>query len=308
MSKPLDRLTLLQTFSRIAESGSLSAAGRDLNLSQPTVSRQLAELEDRLKTQLIRRTTHSLALTDAGRELLLDAKDLLEGWTALEDHFLNAQADITGRLKIVAPVALGQSHLARIAVAFQTTYPNVTLNWELEDGDIRFAEVGCDCWIKVGPVPDDTLIVHTIGTAERLVTLSPKLLRDNATLKTPKDIEALPFVGLTPFEGGRISLQRKTGRSISIKPKLRMETNNIFALKEAALAGLGACVLPRWFIEAELNKGRLTDPLSQWRAPTLPIQVAYLPGRHQPKRLRAFLDVITTEIPSIPGIAQNIAT
>lgn len=307
MSKPLDRLTLLETFTRIAERGSLSAAARDLGLSQPSVSRQLAELEDRLKTQLIRRTTHSLALTVAGQDLLLEAKALLEGWDSLEDSFLKAESEVSGPLKVVAPVALGQSYLAQIAVKFQRIYPHVTLNWVLDDSDIRFAEVGCDCWIKIGPVPDETLIVRSIGSAERMVTLSPKLLKDLKPPKAPKDMENFPFVGMTPFEGDRIPLKRNKGGPTFIRPNLRMETNNIFAAKQAALAGLGACVLPRWFAEEELSKGRLVDPLPQWRAPTLPIHMAYLPGRHQPKRLRAFLDMIASEVPAIPGIDATAA-
>jgi len=306
MSKPLDRLTLLETFTRIAERGSLSGAARDLGLSQPSVSRQLAELEDRLKTQLIRRTTHSLALTQAGETLLRDSKTLIDGWRALEDNFLKAESEVSGPLKVVAPVALGQSHLAEIAVRFQRAYPKVTLNWILDDSDIRFAELGCDCWIKVGPVPDDTLIVRAIGNAERLVTCSPKLTKDKAPPASPKDLDGLPFVGLTPFEGGRIPLQRKGSRAIALEPALRLQTNNIFALKQAALAGLGACVLPRWFIDSELKKGRLIDPLPQWRAPTLPIHMAYLPSRHQPKRLRAFLDMIAADVSKIAGIADSL--
>jgi len=305
MSKPLDRLTLLETFARIAERGSLSAAARDLGLSQPSVSRQLAELEERLKTQLIRRTTHSLALTQAGDTLLLESKALIDGWNALEDSFLTAESEVTGPLKVVAPVALGQSYLAQLAVKFQRAYPKVTLNWILDDSDIRFAELGCDCWIKVGPVPDDTLIVREIGAAERLVTVSPKLLKDKKPPVSPKDLNTFPFVGLTPFEGGRIPLQRKGSRAIWLEPTLRLQTNNIFALKQAALAGLGASVLPRWFVEDDIRKGRLLDPLPQWRAPTLPIHMAYLPSRHQPIRLRAFLDMIASEIPDIPGIGET---
>ena len=301
MSKSLDRLALLETFTRIAETGSLSAAARDLGLSQPSVSRQLAELEDRLKAQLIRRTTHSLALTEAGLDLLAEARPLLDGWTALEDRHLSADQDVTGKLKVVAPIALGQSHLAQLALRFQKNHPNITLNWTLTDDPIRFAEVGCDCWIKVGPVPDDTLVVRPLGHAERSIVLAPKLLKYTLKPKTPQDLKALPFLALTPFEGGRLSLQSKTGKRVSIRPDILMETNNIIALKEAALMGLGACVLPRWFVDQDLRKGRLTDPLPQWRAPTLPVHVAYQPGRHHPRRLRAFLDSLQSGVPAMPG-------
>ena len=144
MSKSLDRLTLLETFVRIADTGSLSAAARDLGLSQPSVSRQLADLEKRLKTQLIRRNTHGLSLTETGLELLSDARQLTRAWDAVEERYLGAEEIIKGKLKVVAPVALGQSHLARFASEFQLAYPSVNLSWQLEDAAIRFTEVGCE--------------------------------------------------------------------------------------------------------------------------------------------------------------------
>ncbi|MEM9803673.1 MAG: LysR family transcriptional regulator, partial [Cyanobacteria bacterium P01_D01_bin.56] len=150
MSKSLDRLTLLSTFVRIADAGSISAAARDLELSQPSASRQLAELESRFKAQLMRRTTHSLTLTEAGKDLLTDARRLLDDWEALEEKHLDAQKTPQGQLKVIAPIALGQLYLLDMAIQFQQQYPLISLSWHLEDRPIRFAEVGCDCWIKIG--------------------------------------------------------------------------------------------------------------------------------------------------------------
>ncbi len=301
MSKPLDRLTLLSTFVRIADTGSISAAARDLNLSQPTASRQLAELESRLKTQLVRRTTHTLSLTTAGTALLGDATALLDGWEALQERHLADECLLSGVLKVVAPIALGQRLLAHIAWRFLRDHPRVTLDWILDDDPIRFAEVGCDCWIRVGPVPDDALIVRTLGTVERLLVAAPAAIR--TPLNRPRDAERTDLIALAPFEGTRIELRATDdGRRVSIAPALRMSTNNIVALKEATLAGLGMAVMPRWFVDAELEDGSLVDLLPAWRAPTLRIQVAYLPGRHQPRRLRAFLGALEAAVPEISGV------
>ncbi len=301
MSKPLDRLTLLSTFVRIADTGSISAAARDLNLSQPTASRQLAELESRLKTQLVRRTTHSLSLTTAGTALLGDARALLDGWEALQERHLADEGVLSGALKVVAPIGLGQRLLAHIAWRFLRDHPHVTLDWILDDDPIRFAEVGCDCWIRVGPVPDDTLIVRTLAIVERLLVAAPAAIGTQVT--RPRDAERMDLIALTPFEGTRIELRATDdGRRVSIAPALRMSTNNIVALKEATLAGLGMAVMPRWFVDAELEDGSLVDLLPAWRAPTLRIQVAYLPGRHQPRRLRAFLDALGAAVPEISGV------
>ena len=123
MSKSIGRLTLLETFVRIAEAGSISAAARNLGLSQPSVSRQLSELELRFKSQLMRRTTHDLSLTAAGAELLADARQLLDEWEALEEKHLDAEDTMRGKLKVVAPVALGQLHLLEAALRFQQQTP-----------------------------------------------------------------------------------------------------------------------------------------------------------------------------------------
>ncbi|MEM7283049.1 MAG: LysR family transcriptional regulator, partial [Pseudomonadota bacterium] len=209
MAKTVDRISLLETFVRIADTGSLSAAARDLGLSQPSVSRQLQELETRFKTQLIRRTTHSLALTDAGADLLADARTMIDGWESLEEKHLEVDGGTNGKLKIVAPIALGQLHLATVAWRFQREHPGVSITWQLEDDPIRFSEVGCDCWIKVGAVPDETLIVRRLGSVQRLLVASEKFVKKYGQPKTPKVAERLPLVALAPFEGGQIPLTYK---------------------------------------------------------------------------------------------------
>ncbi|MEM8660425.1 MAG: LysR family transcriptional regulator [Pseudomonadota bacterium] len=301
MSRSLDRLALLETFVRIADAGSISAAARDLGLSQPSVSRQLADLESRLKTQLMRRSTHSLAVTDAGAELLADAREILDGWEALTEKHLSAQTEIRGKLKVVAPVALGQELLMHVACEFQEEHPRVDLTWELEDHPIRFAETGCDCWIKVGPVPDDTLVVRRVGRVERLLVASRQFVKKHRKVDTPKQAEQLPLVALDPYEGGRVPLFQGR-RSTAISPSVRMQTNNIFALREAVRSGIGMAILPTWFIADELKKGTLVDMLPGWNAPSLDIHIAYLPGRHPPLRLRAFLSLVERSIPQLAGI------
>ena len=306
MSKSLDRLTLLQTFIRIADAGSISAAARDLGLSQPSVSRQLAELESRFQAQLMRRTTHTLSLTEAGKELLADARRLLDDWEALEEKHLNLEATLRGNLKIVAPVALGQRQLADIAFQFQQQHPQLSLTWILQDSDIRFAEVGCDCWIKIGPISDESLVVEPLGQVERMLVAAPKFVEKYGLPKMPamaqpaKGIaQKLPYVALSPFEGAQIPLHNADKKTVTITPSVHMNTNNIFALHRATLAGLGMSIMPKWFIQQDLKTGQLFDLLPDWRAPSLTVHVASLPGRHRPYRLRSFLELLRTSLPAL---------
>ena len=301
MSKAFDRIGLLQTFVRIAEAGSISAAGRDLGISQPAASRQLAELENRLSTQLFRRSTHSLALTDAGAELLVEARQLIEGWELMAERHRRSDAELRGGLKVVAPVALGQQHLARIAFEFQHAHPGVDITWLLEDEPVRFSEVGCDCWVKVGPVPDERLVVRKLGAVSRLLVASSAFVAEYGQPGSPQKAALLPLVALAPYEGGRIPLARG-GTRRDIEPPVRMQTNNIFALKQAVSQGLGMAVLPAWFVAGELADGALVDLLPDWRAPSLDINLAYAAGRYQSQRLRRFVEWLQAEVPSIEGV------
>ena len=299
MSRSPDRLTLLATFARIADAGSISAAARDLGVTQPTASRQLAELETRLGATLIRRTTHEMALTEAGEALLVDSRALLSGWEALEERYAREAHGLSGRLRVVAPVALGQTLLSGVACGFQAEHPDVVLDWELEDRAIRFAAVGCDCWIRIGEVPDDTLVVRELAAVERIVVCSPDHLERAGAPQAPGALERCALLALAPFEGAAIPLSSPDREPTTIRPAVRLSTNNIVALREAALAGLGIAVLPRWFIRDELRAGTLVDALPRWTAPTLTVNVAYARARHQPRRLRAFVERLVACVPSL---------
>ncbi len=303
MSKSLDRLSLLETFARISDRGSISAAARDLGLSQASASRQLRELEDRMGAQLIRRTTHSLALTPAGQAALTDARTLLADWDAFEERHAAKGEVVRGPLKVVAPVALGQTHLVDMAARFLIEHPKVTLEWELEDDPIRFAERGCDCWIKIGPVPDDTLIVRTLGQVERIIVAAPNLLR--SSLKDPQELAAISFIALAPFEGGNLTLTNNQGVAVPVSLRPRMTTNNIMSILRAVRLGAGVAIMPTWFVADDLNDGRLIDVLQDWRASDLSINAAFLPARNQPKRLEAFLRFLGTDVRAMPGITSH---
>ncbi len=208
----------------------------------------------------------------------------------------NAQITEKVRAEAIAPIALGQLHLLETVLEFQRQHPSIALDWHLQDDNIRFAEVGCDCWIKIGSVPDGALTVEPLGQVEHLVVAAPKLLQHHFQPQTPAALEKLPFISLIPFEGGRIPLSQAEERPIVISPSARMTTNSITALRKATLAGLGAAVMPRWFIEEDLQAQQLIDLLPQWRAPRLTINVATLPGRHRPRRLTKFLEALRTGV------------
>lgn len=290
MTRALDRLTLLETFVRIAERGSISAAARDLGLSQASASRQLADLEERLGTQLIIRSTHHLSLTKAGERCLGDARLLLAEWEGFAEGFAGDADRMAGPLKIVAPAALGQTVALDCAIAFQAAHPDVVLDWILDDAPIRFSEVGCDLWLRVGTVPDETLIVQPLAKVERIVVAAPGLA--DAVKGDIDALAALPCAALHPFEGGRLPLTGPSGEAAKLDARVTFSSNNIATTKRVALAGGGYAVLPRWLVARELASGALIEPLPGWRAQPLTINAAFAPARRQTRRLRLFIEAM----------------
>ena len=304
MSESLDRLALLQSFTRIVERGSISAAARDLGLSQASVSRHLAELERRLGTQLVHRTTHSLSLTRAGEDCLARSRDLLSGWDALVEQYGDDVQSLRGPLKVVAPVALGQRHLTDTVLAMLRDHAGLSITWLLRDDTIRFAEIGCDLWIRVGPVPDESLVVRPLGRVERLVVVTPGLA-SRRRLRMPGDLADLPCAALTPFDAGRIPLSTTKGDRTTVAATVAFATDTIGAALAAALQGVGSAGLPRWLVAEELQAGRLVDLLPGWRAPSLTINAAYRPARPQPRRLALLIDRMADAVAGIPGILPS---
>lgn len=301
MAKSLDRLTLLSTFVRIAERGSISAAARDLGMAQASASRQLAELEQRLGVQLIQRTTHHLALTEAGRGALAEARALIIGWDALEEQYREDEVELSGGLKIVAPVALGQIYLVEAGLEFQRSNPLVSFTWLLDDSPIKFAEIGCDLWIKIGRPSDETLVLKELANVERLVVAAPSLLGSKKNV-SPGDLAEVPCAALGPFEAGAIPLTHVAGDTLQLNARVSVATNNIFCAHKAALMGIGFAVMPRWFVDGDLADGSLVDVLPDWRAPSLTITASYLPARRQTRRLRAVLKHLHHTVCAIPGL------
>lgn len=294
MSKSLDRLSLLTTFVRIAERGSISAAARDLGLSQASASRHLNELEARLNTVLIERTTHNLSLTEAGEAALEDARDLLNGWSALAERF-DDSSDLSGTLRVVAPIALGQKHLINATVDWQRAFPSLQINWQLDDSELNLAETGADIWIRIGRPRDDRLVVRDLAQVERLVVAHSSVAKPGE-ISDPKSLEGLPAVSLSPFEGQKLPLTHQTGVTVTIQANSRLVTNNIFAALNAVKKGSGFAIMPRWLVADELSDGTLIDVFRDWRAPTLTITACYLPSRRKSRALNAFLDMAQSEL------------
>jgi molybdate transport repressor ModE-like protein len=292
--KTADRFEFMRLFVRIAETGSLSAAAQSLGVSQPTASRQLKQLEQILGVQLVRRSTHDLGLTDAGKRFFEDARALLADWEASIDTLRNAREELTGLIRVAVPVALGQTILATIASRFLVRHPGVTIDWRLIDQPGDLVAGGYDLWIRAGPVRQLGLIVRHLWQIERTIVATPSF----RLVINPKALERQRAVRLFTFVSDEVPLTGPRRRTVTLRVKPAFDTDNIYAAIEAVREGVGYGILPYWLIQPDLDSGRLIEICPGWHPPLLMLSVAYPPSRYRPVRISAFVDYLRAELPN----------
>lgn len=288
-----DRIELLQTFVRIVESGSLSAAAQRLDTTQPTVSRRLQALERHFGVRLLQRSTHAATLTPDGERCLAMARSLIDEWEAMQESLRGSRSAASGTLKVLVPHALGQGSLIEPLAHYLRAHPDVNVEWLLSDRRPDFVAEGFDCAIQVGEINDPNLVVVPLFSLPRIVIAAPSLLGRRRPPQTPDGLHALPWLALQTFYRERVVLHPVQGgapHAFDIRP--RLGTDSLYALRSAALAGLGAAVVSAWLVVEELRAGRLVHLCPQWVASPLPVHLVYPYARFQPARLKRFLEAI----------------
>lgn len=298
-----DRLGLMETFVRIVEAGSLSAAAERLDVTQPTVSRRLQALERELGLPLIKRTTHAMVLSDDGERCYERAKEMLAAWDTFEAEVRGTGAGPKGRLRVVAPHAFGQERLMGPVVAYLRENPNVEVDWLLRDNVQDYLTTGIDCGIQVGEVADPSVVAIRVAEVPRVAVCSPGLLAAHpGPADHARDIARLPWLAMTTYYRTSITLIHKvSGESQEIAIRPRLSTDNLYALRTGAVQGLGACVGSAWLFEADLASGALVRLAPEWAAASLPVHLVYPYAPRYPERLRRFVEVMRDAIPASIG-------
>ncbi len=287
-----DRFELMRLFVRIAEARSLSAAGRLLGLSQPSTSRQLKQLETMLGVQLVQRSSSEFLLTDAGKQFLSAASNILADWDLATEAVRLRRDEIRGPIRVAAPVAAGQTVLARIAARFLLKYPAVSIDWRLIDEPGDLAAGGYDLWIRAGPIQNQSLIVRDLWRAERTIVAHPAHPR----VQNPAELATCSAVQLVTYVSREVPLQTADGQSVMLSVTPSFVTDNIFAALVAVKEGVGYGILPYWAIQNDLDSGAIVELCPAWRPPTVILSVAYPQARYRPSRVEVFLDYLRSEL------------
>ena len=308
-------LALLRSFVSISESGSISAAARNMGLTQPTLSRQLAQIEAECGTALLRRDTHRMHLTDMGAKVLADARAMLNMAEECERRLRVDQTALMGHIRFFSTIDFGQSVVSKFLARFMLQNPAITVDLVYSNRPLRMLEEGCDAGVVAGSVADETVIARPLGMIRRYPVVAPAFLEGRQLPEAPADIAAWPWLtlGTEVFGGARnITLFNESGeeQTLHVNPVLTAE--GVTALREAALLGLGVSPLPGWLVSEDLSAGRLVRLLPQWRARELPAHVVYPVQKGLPLRVRALVDYMTEQVKELlarpcvcPGAGNN---
>jgi DNA-binding transcriptional LysR family regulator len=287
-------LALLEALVSIAESGSISGAARRLKTQQPTLSRQLQALEKRCGAVLLRRDTHRMTLTEAGRQMLGDARAILAFVEEAEQRVRNDQTELHGHLRLFATVDFGQFLFTRLIASFMQRHPNITAELFYSNRPVRMIEEGCDAGLIAGEVTDDAVVAWPAGQIHRCLAAAPSLIESRPAVEKPADLKTWPWLALSSEQFGgartiRLSSPKRASQTLNLSPILL--TVGVTSLRTAALAGLGVVWLPLWLIKEDLTAGRLAPVLPAWSLEPVPVHVIYAAHRILPARIRAFVDV-----------------
>ncbi|MBD2461469.1 LysR family transcriptional regulator [Oscillatoria sp. FACHB-1407] len=301
----MDRLDCIQSFVRVVETGSFSAVARELNTTQPTISKQIAALEDYLDVQLLTRSTRKLQLTQAGERFFEHCQQVLDAAAAAEASVGQRQKP-TGTLRVSCPIAFGQHVLMPYLKDFLERYPDIKLDLTLSDRFTDLVEDGTDLAIRIGQVNDTSLITHRIGMTRRVTVGATTYFSKYPEPQTPEDLvnhNCIVYTRLTT--GNEWHFQQPTGDIIRVLVTGKLQVDNSTAIREAVLSGIGIAVCPVWLFGDLLQSDRLKVVLKSYQPVPLPIHAIYRRGRFISAKVRCFIDYLTTEFKLNPWVSDD---
>jgi DNA-binding transcriptional LysR family regulator len=301
----MDRLDAMSVLLAVAEAGSLSAASRKLGTPLATVSRKITDLEAHLKTKLLHRSARQMTLTDAGRSYLEACKSIIEQVEAAEREAIGEYRAPKGGLTITAPTVLGHLHLLPIALEFLVAYPDIDLRLLLSDHVVNLLEDRIDLAIRIGILPDSSMISTRIGTIRHVCCASPSYFDVRGVPRKPSDLRNHDCITFDSFGSPRAWRFANGNAEISVPIRSRLTVNTAEAAVAAAVAGIGVTRVMSYKMERASRAGALQIALEEFEPAPWPVNIVYPEQRLLPLKVRAFLDWATPRLKA--GLAQQLA-
>ncbi len=293
----LPDLEAMAIFAKVVEARSIAAAAADLRLSSPTVSKALSRLERRLGARLFNRTSRRLALTDAGRQLAERASRLVADAEAAESEVLAQSAAPRGLVRLAAPMSFGLREVAPILPDFLARYSEVAIDLHLSDAVVDLIGEGFDAALRLGVLPDSSLVARRLCASPRYTVAAPSYLRRRGRPAHPAELAEHVCLGYTYLPTPDIwRFSNSAGEEAAVRPKGRLRANNGDALMPALIAGLGIGDLPEFIVKEALADGRLERVLTDWLTPQGSLYLVTPPGGPRPARLDVLGDFLSERL------------
>ncbi|MDR3419532.1 MAG: LysR family transcriptional regulator [Nevskia sp.] len=286
----MDRLEAMAILLQAVETGSLSAAGRRLGMPLATVSRKVSDLEAHLKTRLLLRGGRKLQLTDAGRSYVAACRRIMEDVVEAERAAAGEYSAPQGELVVTVPVALSRMQLLPIATEFLRAYPDVQLRLVQSDRVVNLSEEHVDLAVRIGLLPDSSLIATRVGVTRRVLCASPAYLAARGQPRTLEELEQHDCIAFEPMMYGSRWVFGAEGSARSVEIRMKLAVDTAEAAVEGAAAGLGIARVLCYQAAEAVAAGRLQWVLPEFDPPASPISLVYPSQRLLPLKLRAFLD------------------
>jgi DNA-binding transcriptional LysR family regulator len=283
----MDRLAAMETFVRVVETGSFSAAARGLNVGQPAVSKSVAQLEDYLGVRLLTRSSHGLAPTEAGQIFYDRARRTLYEAGEAEIAARGAGASLTGRLRICAPVTFARLHVIPRLPAFLAAHPELNLEVVLDDRIIDLLEESVDVALRLGSLADSTLTARKLTAGRRHVVGTPAYFARRGEPATPGDLADHEAIIYAQGGGATWSFRRAT-TEVSVSVSGRLKVSAAEGVRAAVLGGMGLAITSEWMFAPELASGAVRAVLTSWTLPSIDLWAVYPAGRMPSAKARAF--------------------
>lgn len=298
-------LERMRTFVRVADRGGLSAVAREMNVGQSSITRHLRELEEALGIALLTRTTRRVTLTEEGSRYYANAIQILRLVEQASDEVRSTRGTVAGTVRISCTAALGVRYVSRLIFAFQDQYPDIAVDLSLTDERIDLVREGVDIALRLGPLPDSTMKLRTLGASRRILIGSPDYFARHGRPKTPDDLTNLDGIRMSNIAGNdTLALEGPDGQTHVMPFGGRLRVDHGLAAREAYLAGRGIGPAHLWLVDDLLADGRLEAVLPDYAPPSVPLNMLILPERADIARVRLLVEYLVEEAASIPGVGR----
>ena len=293
----MDKLKQLESFVSVATRGSLTAAATAEGVAPAIMGRRLDGLEERLGVKLLVRTTRRMTLTHEGSAFLEDCQRLLTDMANAEASVSAGGVKASGHLRITAPAGFGRRHVAPLVPRFRELHADVTISLNLSDRVVDIAGEGYDCAVRVGDMPDSSLVSVRMADNRRLCVATPKYLKQHGTPQTPQDLARFDCLGLSSdasqTRGWAFQVPKgDKSELIHYRPNGPMDCSDGQVLHDWCLAGYGIAWRSIWEVEAEVKAGELVAVLDAFAAPPNGIYAVFPQRKHLPLRVRLWVDYL----------------